>query len=381
MYKKLPETQNTFFILPVLVFLCSLFSIFLVYNASSIYAYNNFGNSYYFLINQSIWFGVSFIIFFIIQKIKLSFIEKNITLFYFISIFFLILVLLPTPFSLNVYGARRWLILNPQGILPEFPFLGRLTIQPSEVFKLSVCLFFPKMLLQNIRLGEKELVIKSLIYTFLPALLILFEPDLKDTIIIILIAVSIMFVTNVSLKYFLPAIPLLLVAGLVLVLVAPYRFERLKTYMGGGNDLGTSYHIKQINIALGSGGLFGVGIGKSIQKNEYLPEVMGDSIFAVFAEEFGFIGSASLIGLILFILFIIYKITLNFGNIYYKLFSTGILTWISAQSIMNLGSISGILPLTGVPLPLISYGGSSLLFSIIGLSLLYRFYKQDIKRV
>lgn len=375
------SNKNKFFYFPYVLILSAMFSVFLVYNASSTYAYNNFGNSYYFLINQSIWFTVSLFVFFILQKLKVSLIEKNLTIIFFVTVFLLVLVVLPTPFSLNIYGARRWLILNPMGVLPEVPFMGRLTLQPSELFKFVLCLFLPKVLLNNLRLGEKKAFLKSLLYLGIPAFLVLIEPDLKDFIILVLIGISILFVSNINLKYFLSGVPIILVLFVLLILVAPYRFERLKTYIGGGTELGSSYHVKQINIALGSGGVFGVGIGRSVQKNEYLPEVMGDSIFAVYAEEFGFLGSVTLILLILLLIYTLYKMFMAINSVYYSLYSVGIFTWISTQSVINLGSISGLIPLTGVPLPLISYGGSSLVFTIAGLSLAYRFYKEDLKRV
>ncbi len=380
MYKKLPvhsRKPSSWNPLPWILVICSTISIFLVYNASSIYAYNTFNNSYYFLINQTIWFSAAIFLFYVIQKLPISLFEKSVTPLFFICVFLLLLVLMPLPFSVNVYGARRWLVLNPEGLLPEVPFLGRLTLQPSELFKLAISLFLPKLLLQNIKYGESHIFVKSLVYLSIPSLLILLEPDLKDTLIVAAMGISILFVSNISLKYFTPAIPIAIAAALLLIIIAPYRFERLKTYLGGGSDLGTSYHVKQINIALGSGGLFGVGVGKSIQKNEYLPEVMGDSIFAVFAEEFGFVGSLSLILLLLFLLYTLYKMVNSIQNVYYKLYSIGVLVWISIQSIMNLGSISGILPLTGVPLPLISYGGSSLIFTVIALGLVNRFYNND----
>jgi cell division protein FtsW len=356
------------------VFLTLLLSLFLVYNASSTYAYNYFGSSYYFLINQVVWVVAGTFVFAVIQVLPTNFVKSISVPLFFISVFFLLVVLIPSPFSLQVYGARRWILLNPEPF-PEIPFIGRVSFQPSELMKLSTTLLIPLIYLKMLNKDSFSALVKSCLYFMVPALLILIEPDLKDALILVFIGASVLFAAGVDYKYFFYAIPIGVVLLLLVILTSPYRMERVKTYMGFGDIIESSYHAQQLNIALGSGGIFGLGVGQSRQKNEYLPEVVGDSIFAIFGEEFGFVGSLFLISLVSFVFFALFKSIIKTTNIYERLVGVGVLSWFGVQSLLNMGSISGLIPLTGVPLPLISYGGSSLVFMMAGVGLVYKFSK------
>lgn len=371
-FKRRKTAQNNLLLVSILVTL--VISLFLVYNASSTYAYNYFGSSYYFLVNQFIWVCVGLLAFFFVQILPFETFKKTSFLLYVIAVVFLLLVLIPSPFSVEVYGARRWLVLNPEPF-PAIPFLGRLSFQPAEFAKLATCLVLPLVFLSTREKASTGSVAKLAGYFLLPALLILVEPDLKDALILCIVGASIIFAGGIDFKYFLYAIPIALFLLLMSILLSPYRLERVKTYFSADHSDESSYHAKQLNIALGSGGVFGVGVGKSRQKNEYLPEVVGDSIFAIFGEEFGFIGSTLLVFLISLVFYSIYKSTLIITDMYERLFSVGVLSWYGAQAFLNMGSISGLIPLTGVPLPLISYGGSSLLFMLTALAIVYKYSK------
>jgi cell division protein FtsW len=370
--KKRNTSSNRLLLISVLFTL--LISLFLVYNASSTYAYNYFGNSYYFLVNQFVWVVFSLFIFYILQLVPFELVSKFAILFYFVSIFFLFIVLLPTPFSLEVYGARRWLILNPDPF-PALPFINRLSFQPSEMAKLALCLAVPAIYLKMLKKDSFHALLKGSFYFLVPALLVLLEPNLKDSLILVFMGSSIIFSAGASIKYFIYAIPVAFLLLLLLIFTSSYRMERVKTYLGKGDTKETSYHARQLNIALGSGGIFGVGIGQSRQKNEYLPEVVGDSIFAIFGEEFGFVGSTFLLSLISLVFYAIFRSIHKMDNLYERLLGVGVLSWFGIQSFLNMGSISGLIPLTGVPLPLISYGGSSLLFMVSALAFVYKFSK------
>ncbi|PIR42986.1 hypothetical protein COV24_05015 [candidate division WWE3 bacterium CG10_big_fil_rev_8_21_14_0_10_32_10] len=371
MYRKKISESRSFLVIPLILSL--LISIFLVYNSSSTYAYDYFGSEYYFLINQTIWIFVGSIMFFIIQKIPDSFFNKLLVPVYFAALFLLFFMLFPTPFSLEAYGARRWFLINPEPF-PAIPYINRLGFQPSEFMKLLICLLLPKVLLSvRSMVSTKDKIIKYLIYLIVPVLLVLLEPDLKNAVLILCIGLTILFVSGFNVKYFFYSVPVLLALALLLIVTSPYRMERLKTYLG--NDSGSSYHVKQINIALGSGGLFGVGLGQSRQKVEYLPEVVGDSIFAILGEEFGFVGSFVLISILFYLFLSLYKSIYLIKDISKKLTVTGIFTWYGLQVFLNLGAVSGVIPLTGVPLPLISYGGSSLLFIMSAIAFVYKYIK------
>lgn len=160
--------------------------------------------------------------------------------------------------------------------------------------------------------------------------------------------------------------------ALLFVLTSPYRRDRLMTFVQGHSqvdDLSSGYQIKQVSIALGNGGLFGVGFGQSKQKY-YLPEVSSDSIFAIIGEEFGFIGSLAFLVAYIFLLYRGFKIALNQNDEVRRLLCIGVISWLGVQLLIHVAANSSLIPYTGVPVPLISYGGSSMLFSLMGLGVL-----------
>jgi len=170
-----------------------------------------------------------------------------------------------------------------------------------------------------------------------------------------------------------------LAGGAGLIFFSSYRRERLLSFLNPSRDpLGTSYHIRQILIAIGSGGLFGVGLGQSRQKYEYLPEATTDSIFAVIAEELGFVGAVCLLALFLLMIWRGMKIAKEAPDDFGRLLAVGIISWIGFQALVNLSAMVAIVPLTGVPLPFISYGGSSLVLSLTAMGILVNISKQRI---
>lgn len=201
--------------------------------------------------------------------------------------------------------------------------------------------------------------------------LVVLEPDLGTAVVI---------TTTGFLVYFLSGAPLfaLIILGLtgflvslILILSSGYRKARLLTFFNPTQDpLGTSYHIRQILIALGSGGLFGLGIGRSRQKYAYLPQATTDSIFAIIAEELGFLGAAAVIALVLLVMYRGFKIASHSPNRLGQLLAGGITSWLGLQAFINLASMVVIVPLTGVPFPFISYGGSSLFISLTAIGIL-----------
>ena len=166
-------------------------------------------------------------------------------------------------------------------------------------------------------------------------------------------------------------------AGVVLAITSPYRLNRILTFFNSSHDpLGASYHVRQILIALGSGGLVGLGFGKSRQKFAYLPEATTDSIFAIIAEELGFIGSTILILIFLFLIYRIFSIAKRAPDNFGRLLAIGIGSWFAMQIIINLGAMVALIPLTGIPLPFISYGGSSLVVALFAVGILINIGRQ-----
>jgi cell division protein FtsW len=181
------------------------------------------------------------------------------------------------------------------------------------------------------------------------------------------------FVSGAPLTPFLVGISIGTLGVVGLILSSPYRKERLATFLDPSRDLlGSSYHVNQALIALGSGGLTGVGLGRSRQKFQYLPEATTDSIFAVIGEELGFVGTTT-VTLLFFLLSVqLYRVMLRETNASARLIVVGITTWISGQALLNISSMVGLLPLTGVPLPFISYGGSSIITQLIAMGIITR---------
>ena len=287
-----------------------------------------------------------------------------------IFIFSIILTLLVFVPHIGVAhkGAARWLNI--------FGF----SFQPVEVLKIGFIIYFAAWLSwARGRVRDPKFGILPLVVLLgLIALILGKQPDTKSIILITITAVTMFFASGAPIKYILSIICIAVVCFGILVLFKPYLMQRVKTFIDPSRDSGgASYQLQQSLIAIGSGGVMGRGLGQSIQKFNYLPEPQGDSIFAVVGEELGFLGSIVII--FLYIAFALrgYRIALYSPDAFSKLLVLGLITMITAQSFMNIASIVGVFPLTGVPLVFISQGGTALLTSlgVMGLILQISKYK------
>lgn len=323
-----------------------------VADASAPTGLSAFSDRFYFVKQQALWGLLGIVLMFIVSKIHYSFWEKVSIPVFVASIVALLLVLVPS-LGTKVLGARRWLNL------------GALSFQPSEFVKLGLALYLAKAV------SSKSKLVTLFAPLFLTAGLIMLQPDLGTTIIVLGIGLAQIFVSGINLFYFSILPVLIFLAGLPLVLFSPYRRERLTTFLKSTHDpLGASYHIRQIILALGSGGLFGVGLGQSRQKYLFLPESATDSIFAIIAEEVGFLGSLALILAYAVFVFRGLLIAKNAPDKFSQILSIGLVSWIGGQTFINIASMTSLVPLTGVPLPFISYGGSSLTMILIATGIL-----------
>lgn len=272
----------------------------------------------------------------------------------FVAIVLNILVLVP-GIGFEHAGARRWIML------------GTISFQTSEILKLAFILYFAAWVsgvkdgIKTFRLGFLPL----LVLLFISALLLLQQPDTDNFILIVLAGTAMFVAAGGRWRYVL----LVVFAGLVgitfLALTRPYIMQRITTFFDPQVDaLGASYQIQQSLIAVGSGGLFGRGFGQSVQKFTYLPEPVGDSIFAVAAEEFGFVGSVFL--LLIFVLFAVrgLKVASKTPNTFGRLVIVGIVIMIVSQAFVNIGAMLGVIPLSGITLPFVSHGGTSLFITL-----------------
>lgn len=362
----------------ILIFLILIFGVVMIYDSTIIHSQLVYNNPYRFVLQHLGWvvIGISAYLFFLkIDYTKLQFFSY---VFFAVSLLMLgilaFLSLIPCENSLVfapcLNGANRWLYINPQP-LPEIPLLGVVGFQPSELAKLSLILYLSFQLYLNIQRKE-NLFSVYLISTLLVSGLVIVQPNMSTSIIIFVIGTVVYFSSGASLKKLLAVMPVIMLFALLFMLSSSYRRNRILTLVssGEGNSLESSYHINQVSIALGSGGFWGLGFGQSRQKYQYLPEVASDSIFAIIGEEFGYLGATLFMAVFLYFIYKGLKIGLKSSNLLGKMISSGIISWIGIQFFINIAAMSRLIPLTGVPIPLISYGGSSLIFSMIGLGII-----------
>lgn len=335
----------------------TIFGVAMVYDASAVFAFEDFGDKFFFLKRQSIWAGLGLILGFIVSFIDYHHWKKLAKVGIVASAIFLALVLLP-GFSSEIYGARRRLSL-PINI----PLIEQISFQPSEFAKLSLILFLASFL--NDKTGMRRAMIAVFLITVFGGLVML-EPDLGTTLNMVGASMITLFLSPVSLFFTFLVTTVMGGAGAILAFSSEYRRNRLLSFVNPSVDkLGISYHINQVLIALGSGGLFGLGLGYSRQKYQYLPEVVTDSIFAVIGEELGFAGAALVVAVLFLLVWRGLNIAENSPDLFGKLLAGGITALIGLQIVLNLGSMVTLVPLTGLPLPFISYGRSSLVINLV----------------
>jgi len=358
--------QRPDYILASTIGVLLLFGIVILASVSTAISQQKFGSPSFYLFRYFL-FGLlpGLIAGFIAFKMPLHFFKKRAPLFLAVSILLMILVFFPR-IGIQAGGANRWLNI------------GFTSFQPSEFLKLSFILYLAAWLpnlTDKIRKRSKTFIaFLSLIGTI--GLLLILQPDISTLGMIIASGILIYFLSGVPLKYIFSVIIGGLAALAVLVKIEPYRFSRISVFLKPGIDpMGLSYQIKQALITIGSGGIWGRGLGLSMQKFGFLPEPIGDSVFAIFSEETGFIGALILISLFLIFIWRGFKIVRKTEDRFCRLAAAGIVFWIAMQAFVNMGSMLAILPLSGIPLPFVSYGGSAMIAELIGVGILLNISK------
>jgi len=355
MFKKI-FIRNKFFIpLLTMPLILSILGLLFIFEASSIRSANEFGDSLHYLKVQSIWLvlalGLAF--FFSIFDYKnlypLSFISMTVT------IILLCVVLIPgVGFSSG--GARRWI---------DF---GLFNVQPTEIAKFSTIIYLASWFVNK----ERRKFTSFIFLVSMLVFLIILQPDMGTAMIVFLLSMVMYYTSGMSLLNLLALFPTALGGFYLLIKVSPYRLNRLLAYLNPATDpQGIGYHINQILISLSNGGVFGAGFGASRQKYLFLPEAHTDSIFAIISEEYGFIGGIALLSLYFIFVYKIYHLIRLAPDKLSRFIACGIFAFFNLQIIINLAGMTGLFPLTGVPLPFLSYGGSNLLisFALIGILL------------
>ena len=341
------------------VIIICIFGILMIYSSSSIWSEYKFNDSFRFLKLQTMFFVIGLILMIIVSKIDYHIYFRKSNFVLIICFILLILVLIPGLGQVR-NGSRSW-----------FGF-GGLGIQPSEFMKLGLIIFTSKYLVNNLKdmSNIKKGVFPILGITFLAFILIMLEPDLGSGAILLVSIIGLLFVSGVNMTFFVK-IGLLGLIGLTgLIIAAPYRIKRITAFLNPWADpLGTGFQSIQSMYAIGPGGLFGMGLFNSIQKHFYLPEPQTDFIFSIICEEFGILGIFIVSILFCFIIYRIIKIALSCNELFPKFLSFGIAFQLSFQIILNLGVVTALFPVTGVTLPFLSYGGSSLLITMISIGI------------
>lgn len=349
------------FTLLFLVVFLALFGLFMIYDASSFVAFRDFGDKYHYLKSQFFWIivGLAFMWgFSVFNYQRLYNLSLPILL---IAIILLILVFVP-GIGVNLMGARRWIDVKV--------FL----IQPAEFVKLALAIYLASWLSAK----EKGRFAAFLLLLGLVIGLVIAEPDMGTAIVILGEALIVYFLSGGSIFYFTSIFPLALLIGFIIIKISPYRLKRLEAFFNANQELlETSYHVRQVLIAFGSGGIFGVGLGNSLQKYAYLPETTTDSIFAIIAEELGFVGAVILIFIFALIIWRGFIIAANARDNFGKLLAGGVTAFLGVQTFINLGAQTALLPLTGIPLPFISYGGSALIIDLCAVGILLNISKHN----
>lgn len=365
------KTQKTYQCLLYALFALLFFGLIMIASAGIAYSRTRFGDPYFFFKHQ-LFFGVLpglFVLYFV-QKIDYSFWKKISFPLFAASIFALILVFIP-GIGNKIYGASRWIQL------------GSFSFQPSEMLKFSLILYLAAWLENRVE-RVKDFYEGLLPFGAIVALvsfLLIKQPDVGTLGVVILISISIYFVSGARLSH----IGFMGLAGVfflyLLVKFESYRMNRFLVFLHPELDpRGIGYQINQALLAIGSGGIFGVGLGHSLQKFNYLPEPVGDSIFAIVGEELGMFGALIIVTLFLTIAFFGLRVAKDAPDRFSRLAAVGIVSWIVFQAFINISAISGIIPLTGIPLPFISYGGTSILFLMAAVGVLLNISKHTVEK-
>lgn len=332
----------------------TLFGFFMIYDVSSFVAFRDFGDKYHYIKDQFVWIMLGFgalTLFSYFDYHRLHALALPI-----LSCALILLVLVFAPgIGLSFLGAHRWIDL------------GAFVLQPAEFVKLALAIYLAAWFSNK----EKGRLPAFLLLMGLVLGLVIAEPDMGTAVVILTEALVIYFLSGAKVFYLSLLVPLLGFLGFIFIIISPYRLRRLESFLNIDSSLeSSSYHVKQILIAFGAGGLTGVGLGNSLQKYAYLPEGTTDSIFAIIAEELGFVGAVVLILFFIFIIHRCFHIAINAKDNFGKLLAGGIATFLAIQTIINLASQTALVPLTGIPLPFISYGGSALIVDLAAVGII-----------
>ncbi|WP_100405163.1 putative lipid II flippase FtsW [Bacillus solitudinis] len=357
-------------LLIVTTFLLAGFGLLMVFSSSYVQAIDDYNTPYFFIKRQLMWFVLAGIAFFFFMHFPYRLYRKLSPFIIIGSVIVLILVLIP-QLGVNINGAQRWIKVGP------------INVQPSEFVKIGMIIYLAQVY------SQKQAYIDQFIKGVLPPLvlvgiifgLIMMQPDLGTATSILLVTLLLVFFSGAKWRHLIGLGTLGASMFVLLAISAPYRLERLTSYWDPFADpYDTGHQLIQSYIAISHGGFSGTGLGQSVQKLLYLPEPHTDFILAIISEELGLFGVLYVFVCHMIILFKGVTIGTRCKNPFGSLLAFGIVFQIAIQVVFNIGAVTGLLPITGIPLPLVSNGGSSLLITLVSLAILANISRNNIRQ-
>lgn len=332
----------------------------MVYSASAVFALHKYGDPFYFAKRQFLFAALGVFFMFLMTHVDSTHLKKWAKPGLFICLCLLLIVLIPGVGILR-NGARSWI------------GFGAFSIQPSEFMKLAMILFLAHLF------AQQHFQLSSFRQGFLPSLtilglafgLIMLQPDLGSGTVLVGTGLILIFVGGARWKHLMSFVLVGLLGFVGLVMAAPYRIARITAFIDPWQDpLGAGYQLIQSLYAMGPGGLMGLGFGMSRQKHLYLPEPHTDFIYSILAEELGFLGAGTVIILFAVLIWRGYRVAMTTRDMFHRIVASGITSMLMIQSVINIGVVSGAFPVTGITLPFLSYGGSSLTLTLVAVGVL-----------
>lgn len=356
---KVMQKRSPDIVLLLTIVLLSAFGILIVYSASNVIAFEKYNDSFYFFKRQFLFLIIGYIILVLLLKIDILKLKKYASFIFFFCLAMLLAVLIP-GIGIVRGGARSWI------------GFGSFSIQPSEFMKLAMIILLSKYLSDNYKETTKlNVFILLILFIGVIFLIIMLQPDFGTGLVLLMSCVILLYTSGSLNRYYVILGGILVIGMVVLIISAPYRLQRIMAYLNPWEDpLGSGFQGIQSLFAITPGGLFGHGFNKSMQKHFFLPEPQNDFIFAIIIEEFGLFGGIIVLGLYFLIIYRGIKISLSVDDLFLKFLSLGIVISLFVQVFINVGVVVGLLPVTGITLPLFSYGGSSLVLTMASLAIL-----------
>ncbi|HEX3328142.1 MAG TPA: putative lipid II flippase FtsW [Actinomycetota bacterium] len=349
-----------------------ILGLVMILSASSVTSFATYGSSFRYFQKQLIWAAFGVVAFVAFARFDYKRLRGVGYIAVVVTALLLLAVLIPGV-GITAGGSSRWL------------GFGALSFQPSEVAKLALILFAADVFSR-----KDERTLKEFLHSMIPvvpmigllAMLIMLQPDLGTTVLVGFIGIGVMFVAGMPLIYLIPVVGTGTALATGVAMLKPYMRARLLVFMHPWADpLGKGYQTIQSLIAMGSGGFLGVGLGASRQKWAYVPNAHTDFIYAILGEEMGLLGTLVVLGMFAFLAYLGIKVARRAPDRFGMLVASGITVWVTLQALINMGAVSGALPVTGVPLPLVSFGGSSLVITLVGMGILTNIATQSRRRL